>query len=682
MRLGWVTLFSLLTTHLFCQEYPTKDVDVERIVEEIYGVQDLDLNYEELYENLLQFLNNPININRATTEQLRFLHILSEYQLEQLAQYKKDFGELQSLFELQAIPGFDSSTITKLIPFITISGTPNTHSIWNRIRDESSTYLLLRYDRLLETKKGFMEPTSERSRFHGNEDRYYARFRSSKPGDFSFGFTLEKDAGEDVIWNPSKNQYGSDFVSFHAQLQNKGHLKNLIIGDFQPQFGQGIALGGSFGFGKGAETVLTTRRSNVGFIPYTSVTEYNYLHGIASTLSITKQITLSSFYSNRKLDAATQTDSSENTFITSLQTTGLHRSDIELEGRKSTTEETWGVILNYQRNNIESGILFSQSNFDRLIQPTASPYNQFAFRGSQNTLLGGYLNITIHNATFFTEFSQRLEFGNAMVAGMLVSLTPKLDVALHYRNYQRNFISHYSNAFAESSTPQNERGVYWGWKYRFNKMFSTAGYVDLFQFPWLRYRSYKPGFGHEWLIRVNYEPSKKILIYTQIREELKERNIASSTSNLYNTLPGVKRNFWMSADYAVTPSLRLKTRAQFSTYTLNDVTTQGMMLSQDASWEFGKFAISARHALLHTDDFDNRQYVYERDVWLAFSLPAYAGVGIRNYLLIQYNVSKTITLWVRYSRFNYNDRNEIGSGVDTIKGNTKNDIKFQLRIKL
>ncbi|MDZ7646332.1 MAG: hypothetical protein U5K54_03635 [Cytophagales bacterium] len=40
--------------------------------------------------------------------------------------------------------------------------------------------------------------------------------------------------------------------------------------------------------------------------------------------------------------------------------------------------------------------------------------------------------------------------------------------------------------------------------------------------------------------------------------------------------------------------------------------------------------------------YDNRLYVYEKDVWLAFTFPAYYGVGVRNYLLVQYAFTKDL----------------------------------------
>ncbi|HNH61862.1 MAG TPA: hypothetical protein PLS80_17630, partial [Cyclobacteriaceae bacterium] len=77
-----------------------------------------------------------------------------------------------------------------------------------------------------------------------------------------------------------------------------------------------------------------------------------------------------------------------------------------------------------------------------------------------------------------------------------------------------------------------------------------------------------------------------------------------------------------------------------------------------------------------------RQYVYERDVWLAYSLPAYSGIGLRSYLLAEFDVNKRITFWIRYSHTRYTDRDTIGSGADMISGKEKNDLRIQARIKI
>jgi predicted porin len=182
-------------------------------------------------------------------------------------------------------------------------------------------------------------------------------------------------------------------------------------------------------------------------------------------------------------------------------------------------------------------------------------------------------------------------------------------------------------------------------------------------------------------LRFNYQPSRQVLFFIQAREESKVRNLSGEQSNTYQTGEGIKRNYWVNCDYAVTDKIKLKTRAQFSTFDFGGISTKGMTLLQDISIDLGRLTLTGRYALFDTDDYDNRQYVYEREVWLAYALPAYSGVGIRNYILAEYSVSKQVSVWVRFAHTRFTDRNEIGSGADTIEGNTRNDLRIQARIK-
>lgn len=78
-----------------------------------------------------------------------------------------------------------------------------------------------------------------------------------------------------------------------------------------------------------------------------------------------------------------------------------------------------------------------------------------------------------------------------------------------------------------------------------------------------------------------------------------------------------------------------------------------MALIQDITFQKSKVVINARYALFDTDDYDNRLYVFEKDVWLAFSFPAYYGVGVRSYILVQYTVSPSVAIWLRWARTTY-----------------------------
>ena len=612
------------------------------------------------------------------------MYILNESQIQSFISYREEAGRILSVYELQAIPGFDKNSIQRLVNFVTVVDQTKAFnkSLLNRVLSEKNNYLVLRYDRTVEDKKGYLESTSPSSRYAGSPDRLYSRFRTSRPGDFSFGITAEKDAGESFAWAPNKKQYGADFLSIHGQVLNKGKIKNLILGDFQAQFGQGLVLGSAFGIGKNAEAVTTIRRANIGFMPYTSLYEAGYFRGGAVSYSLTKRLIIHGMFSSRWRDGNSVQDSTlETGSISSLTYTGLHRTANEIEKRNTLHEQNIAAVINYKYKSLDVGMILHRTDFNIPIVRTPTVYNQFYFQGSQNTNASLFLNYNYKNFAFFSEAAKTIGEGIGITAGVIGSLTSSLDVSLHFRKYDRNFQAFYSNALAESSTPQNESGMYWGWKYQFNKQYSFSGYLDLFKFPWLRYKSYTPSQGNEWLLRFNYKPSKGVYLFAQVREESKVKNL-STDNNLYQTGLGVKRNYWINVDYVITPQLSFKTRVQFSSYKFGGAASKGMVLLQDVTWSSRKFSISGRYALFDTDDYDNRLYVYEKDVWLAFSFPAYYGVGIRNYLLVQYTVSKKIDLWLRWAHVRYTDRDTIGTGSEAIDGNTRNDLKLQARIRI
>lgn len=670
----------LWTTNGYAQEFPQEELDLQRLSDDLLGFQDEDVDYEDVYENLAQIISSPFDLNKVSGEELQLLHILTGYQIQNFLDYRKEQGHLLDIYELQVIPAFDLAVISALRPFVKVNETlTRVDGSWlHRIFSGGNGYFLSRYERTLESKKGFKPSSDTSGRFAGSADKLYFRLRSSKPGDFSIGLTGEKDAGEKMVFDHKKNQYGIDFLSYHVQIRNRGKLKNIIVGDFQTQFAQGLVLGGAFGLGKGGETVSTTRRSHVGFLPYTSLNESAYLRGIAITIQPLKDILVSAFYSGTKRDASQAADGIET--VTSFQTTGFHRSQTELNNRKKVTEQNYGAVIHYQQKTLDVGFTFNAIHFGFPVKRAPTPYNQFVFSGSNNLNTGIFVNYRIQNFSFFSEVARSLHRGKGAVAGLLINAHKNLDLSVLYRKYDPDFYTFYSNAFSENSQPQNEQGLYWGWKYQWSRKHNLTGYVDLFSFPWLAFRRYAPSEGYEWLLRGNYQPSKKVSVFLQVRQESKYRNLPEIT-NPYQTGEGVKRNFSLNFDYGIGESLRLKSRFQYSRYLFDEKTTGGLTLLQDISFSSGRFKFTGRHALFDTDNYDNRQYVYENDAWLAYSLPAYAGVGVRNYALIEYKIHKQLTFWLRYARTRIIHQDEIGSGQDLIEGNTKNDVKFQARLK-
>jgi hypothetical protein len=665
----------------YAQSSPEETMDLQRFTDDIIASQDADGDNGDLYENLVQILSSPHDLNKVSVEELRTLHVLTEEQIHSLLSYRESQGNFLDVYELQVIPGFDLSVISNLLPFVKVGDARERvdQSLLRRMFSPGHSYVVTRYERTLEQKKGSLKTQGLPSRFTGSPDKLYFRMRASNPGDFSIGITGEKDAGEKIVFNPESRQWGFDFTSFHLQLQNKGKLKNIIVGDFQTQFGQGLLLGGAFGLGKGGESISTTRKSNLGFLPYTSVNESACQRGAAVTWQLSHLLRISAFYSHAGRDASIA-NGVDSLTVTSLQATGYHRTPEELEKRKSVIEKHFGTVLHFTRKGFDAGMIVDDLRFNLPINPQPTLYNQHAFGGSRNLNTGIFVNYSVQNISFFTEVAQSHPGGRAALAGLLLSAHRNFDLAIVYRNYMRNFYTFYTNAFSENTRPQNERGLYWGWKYRWSRQYSFSGYMDLFTFPWLSFRQYAPSHGYEWMVRGHYQPTKKVSVLIQLRRESKSRNLPGGEP-VYRLGVGQKRNATVHCDYGIGESIRLKSRLQYNKYFLEQQVTQGMALVQDITFSLGRFKLTARHALFDTDHYDNRQYVYEHDASLAYSLPAYSGVGVRNYALIEYKVHKQLTMWLRYARTRLLNTGEIGSGLDVIEGNTKNDVKFQARFR-
>jgi hypothetical protein len=324
------------------------------------------------------------------------------------------------------------------------------------------------------------------------------------------------------------------------------------------------------------------------------------------------------------------------------------------------------------------GLAGLNSNYNVFLQKRPANHNQFEFNGKQNYVYSSNFSFSWQNFVVFGEGAQSQSGGIGTIGGFVASLSNTIDLALSLRHYDRDFHTFYGNAISENSRVMNENGTYWGIQVKPNNYHKLNAYFDKFSFPWLKYRTEAPSGGYEYLIRYTYSPTKYLSAYTQMRQQSKP--ISISNSNLNYLIEQIKRNYLFNIEYNVTPKLWLKTKIQTSILKESE-RTKGIAIIQDVNFELWKLKFHTRIALFDTDNFDNAQYVYENDVLYAFSIPSYSGTGTRAYVMVRYDILKDASMWVRYARFTYRDRNEIGSGLEKIDGNTSTQIKMMVRIK-
>ncbi|CAN0211714.1 unnamed protein product, partial [Chrysoparadoxa australica] len=247
----------------------------------------------------------------------------------------------------------------------------------------------------------------------------------------------------------------------------------------------GLVFGSGFSFGKGAETINTIRRNEIGIRPYTSSLESGFFRGAGVSLG-DKKWSYTMIFSSNNQDATVLSDTTYSDFdehVSSIQATGYHRKPTELTARDRIKEKVFGGALAYETRHFNLGGTFLLNQFDIPLQKKPNNYNQYEFRGSQNWVGSFYGSLLWQNLNLFGEFARSASGGQAAYGGVIASLSPTIDLSFSLRNYDKNFHSFYANGFGENSRTINEKGVYWGLKFKPIKKIELTGYYDHFEFP-------------------------------------------------------------------------------------------------------------------------------------------------------------------------------------------------------
>jgi len=685
--LSLLTLIFFASSPLFAQDtIPEENVNqriIEDVVEQLGEEEDFDFNAQ--FEQLNAYLKKPIHLNKATALDLADLGLLTPQQVNQFIMYRQTVGDLIAIEELQAIPTFDLVTIERILPYVRIRGDKDDFQVpFREMLRAGKHTILIRANQLLETQKGYLvnEETGE-TPFVGSPTQFYTRYRYNYENRLSYGITMEKDAGEDFFGE--YNPYGFDYYSAHFYVKNLNrHIKALAIGDFEAKFGQGLVMWSGFGTGK-SSFVMNTKRIGRTIRPYASVNEFAFLRGAGGTFALTDDLEISTFVSFKNRDAnISNIDTFENEIleISSLQTSGLHRTINEINDEAAIQEFIVGGKLKY--NFSDAGYISGNVLFTQLSAPlvrTDAPANIFRFQDS--VLVNGSLDYSyvFRNFNFYGETAISDNGGWATLNGVLISLGRTIDLSILHRNFQPNYHALYTNVFAETSGTQNEKGTYIGLNIKPNRKWQYAFYFDSWQHPWLRFQANAPSKGYEYFTQITYAANKSTQVYFRFRDETKQQNAKDEFSNTNYLADNRKINTRLHFQHKFTKALTWRSRIEMVHFKNKNGWQQGWMMYQDLNYApMGQpFSFSTRYALYDTDNYDTRIYAFENDLLNSFSVPPYYYQGNRFYLNVTYRVNKTFMLQARFAQTVIFNQSILGSGNTEIKNNRRTNIKIQAR---
>ncbi len=632
------------------------------------AMEDEERDWEDELEDLSRRMDEPLNLNAATKEELEQFGFLTDLQIENIQAYVYIHGPMQTLYELQLVEGMDKRSIEMLLPFVCVrpverqESRPSLQDILRYGRHE----ILARADVPFYTRKGYRKDYLGPSLYHSL--RYSFRYGDQ----VQFGLTGEKDAGEPFL--ALHNRKGYDYYAYYLLLKDLGRLEALALGTYRLNFGQGLVMGSSFGLGKSFSLGTTGYRTE-GIRNHGSTDEYNYLRGAAATVRLGRRWQATAFYSYRTLDGVI-----ENGHITSIAKDGLHRTQKEADKMNCLSQQVVGGNLNAAYGALKMGLTGICYFFDRPYEPALRTYSRYNLRGNRFYNLGLDYRYRLGRFQLAGEAAMGKK-GYAFFNRLRYDVAPGYALLLAHRYYAHDYWAWFARSFGEGSTPQNENGWYVAAETTALEDWRFFASADFFSFPWWRYRISKPSSGTELRLQAAWTPRSDVDMYANYRYKLKERDVTGTGGE--DTRPTCHHRLRFRLAY--TPSVwRFQTTADYNLFRQEGFEgSQGWQVTQQCACTLPglPLSVSLQGTYFHADDYDSRVYAYERGLLYTFYTPSFYGDGFRCSAFLRCDIGNGFMAIAKLGHTVYRDRSSIGSGNDLIAGNRKTDLQVQLRMK-
>lgn len=666
-------LFVLLVVS---QMYAQQESEWVRYYNDIATIDDIEAeNWEDIYDMLCEMEEHPINLNRATPEDLEQMPFLTYSQIEDICEYLYMYGSMKTFSELEMIKSLDASR-RKLLQCFTYLGSDERDN--TRFPSAKNITRYGRHELMATAKLPFYERKGQTNgKYIGDKYKHSLRYTFNY-GDFiKIGFTGSKDAGEPFF--KDKNNLGYDSYSAYIQFKHLGPIDIAVLGDYKLSFGMGLVVNSDFNLGKMAMITNLGRTSNV-IRGNTSPYGENRYRGAAFMFRIAHPLTLSTFVSYKGVDATMNMDSLS---VSTIVTSGYHRTETEMAKKNNTFMTDAGVNVNYRANGLHFGATALYTHINPRLSPNTSSIYRFYYPSGSD-----FFNASInygYTHHLFTVNGETAVNGDGRIAtinSISANISDNLTALVLQRFYSYKYTSMHANSFSSGGRVQNESGVYAGIDWNCLPHLSLMAYSDYAYYAWPRY--YTSITSHAWDNMLQATYSRKCWsLAARYRINMKERDNKDKTF--------LTDYIEHRARLAVTiePSEVLQTKTQIDYARVNYMqtdcgyaATQMIMLApcMDAN-KLPWLKLYASLTYFDSDSYNSRLYVYERGLQYSYYIPSFYGKGMRYTFMVKANLRKHFTMSAKIGVTDYFNRTTIGSGYQTINASSQTELDLQIKYR-
>ena len=632
--------------------------ELDNILEDITG----DKDDSQFYDQVEYLIENPIQINSAKEEDLIQIPFLDREDAAAIIEQRKAIGKFTSADQLREIGNLSAGVVDKILPFISFQEEKDISFIDYLSDGIKSVKMDYRSRALRDIQQ---DNAYQKGKYYGSDLKIYNRLIINNKENFHAALVMEKDPGEKSL---------NDFTAFHVMAKNLGPVQNLLIGDYNFEFGQGLAIWGRALLSKGTETVGTAIRDSRGIKPYQSTDENMFFRGAAAKFSFSG-INVYSFYSNKYYDGSIDPTTNQ---IKSITVDGYHRDSSEVAHKRIVNEKIYGASADYRfMNHLSIGLLYYRSIYandfynNSVFDPTG---RTFDYISANYNFVYGKLSLSGEAASDTKHLSS--------ISNLILAVDRNFKIVFSYRNYSSHYWNWHSAGFGEKDGSQNEigfyTGIHWSTPYGIFRF-----YYDQFQFPITSDKFMFPSQGNDFLIYYTV----KLLRSTELRlkYKIKTKDAVGTINDQLGLVSGTTENYRAEFLYNVAKNLDLHSRLEMVNVHATSLQQKekGFLIYQDVQYiPVSNLNLRARLILFKTDSYNSRIYEFESDLTGVMSTPPVYGDGMRWYLVVRYKTKIGLDLSMKYSETIMPGERTLGSGDNLINSNVDNRLSFQLDYKL
>ncbi len=667
-----IALFAFAST--LCAQLSGAEQIVAEMLEEMAADENISDDDLETASSTLLSLEEPIDLNAATRDELEQLFFLNSTQIDALLRHREQMSGFVTPQELLLVGGLSRKDVERLLVFTTI-GTYDARSNGTLWRHE----MVGRWQRTFPKANGYKAKNDSTSpNFLGDPYRLLVRMNGSVGKQIEYGLVMENDAGEPMF---DSHATLTDFVSgFVVFTPKKSFVRKAIVGHYSAQVGQGLALWTGFASDASATQSSIDRRAR-GLNKTMSASESGYLRGAALGLG-RKKLRADLFASFVDNDATIYLNDDSTEYFSSFSTDGLHRTQSEQNSRKNLGCTTLGGYFTYHGNALKASAGYNHWHGSKRIQSNGDAYRYHMPSGHNLGTAHADYHLYLPTMVLYGEVVWQTSNTFAGMQAIDINLGGGNLATFGFRKFGKQYFKVNQNPFSTSSNPSGEAGGYASLTLAPLRHLAVRADVNFYRNAWAQYQKPFLTDGMKARAQAAYTISRRSELTLRLRYENRENSSSENSHQLANRKRLSLRLAW---DNKPSDILSLRTYVEHVGYGEGNVSdSKGFMMAQQVNIALPRPDLKATFLLTHfdTDDYYSRVYCYQPDVLYSMSIPSYYGNGVGFLTKITWKITPFATLWLWGNYVKYYDRDEISSGNTQLDSSHRFDTKIQLRIKL